>query len=93
MVGFAASVVGSAAGATAMLALFIKITHFVQTKATLGPALKAMPAKIHLSGRVLNPIGIDAGYKLQGLRINSSEMRFLLRFAMTGSILYTASIR
>ena len=48
MVGFAASVVGSAAGATALLALFIKVTHAVQTKVAIGAALKSLLAKFYL---------------------------------------------
>lgn len=39
MIEFAASVIGSAAGATAVLALFIKATHAFQTKVAFVAAL------------------------------------------------------
>jgi hypothetical protein len=42
---FAASVVGSAVGATAVLALFIKATHALQSRAAVALALKSFTAK------------------------------------------------
>jgi hypothetical protein len=48
---FVASVLGSAAGATAILALFVKLTHFIQTKFGVGVVLKALFGKAAVGSR------------------------------------------
>jgi hypothetical protein len=47
---FIASVLGSAAGATAVLALFVKVTHVIQAKIGVG-AIKAFLAKVIAGSR------------------------------------------
>ena len=42
---FAATVIGSAAGATAVLALFIQVTHIIQSKIAVVTVIKSLFGK------------------------------------------------